>query len=142
MYSLLECPKLTQLRLCLATLLIQSKDKSSKINLKTVTKLTYITERRWWLPLNVTTLLHQESKSMKEHPLHKRNCATLRAIYLEQRSKEMSKIGNNPEEAKINYLLLTEISRDNARCLKYFQTRIKGSGFNKLRIKNPDVKGK
>ena len=52
--------KLSQLRFCLATILIQRKDKERKINLNIVTKLKDITGRIWWLPLNITTPLHQK----------------------------------------------------------------------------------
>ena len=134
--------KLAQLCIRLATLLVQSKDKERKINLKTITKLADITGRRWWIPLDITTLLHQKYKSMKEYRLCKRICITLKATYLEERAREIAKIGNTKEEARINSLLSTEKSREKARRLKFIYPISKEAVVNRLRIQIPDAEGK
>ena len=110
--------------------------------MKTVTKLADITGRRWWPPLDITTILHQKSKVMKGYRLCKRNCTTLRDTYPEESDRKMSKLGNTQEEARINYLLSTEKIREKARCLRHLHPRNKGAGFNRLRIETPDVEGK
>ena len=44
----------------MATQIIQRKDKEGKIKLKTVTKLENLTGRKWWLPLDMVTFIHQK----------------------------------------------------------------------------------
>ena len=61
--------KLAQLQLRLATLIIQIKEEEKKINLKTVTKRAGITGRKWWLPLDITTLIQQKNNAIKEYRL-------------------------------------------------------------------------
>ena len=78
--------KISQLHLRLVTLLIQIIDKERKIKLKTFTKISDITERKWWLSLDINTLLHQNLKAMREFHLWKKNCITLRSTYLEERA--------------------------------------------------------
>ena len=134
--------KVSQLCLPLVTLIIQRIDKEIKIKLKTVTKLAGIKGIIWWLPINITILLHQKSNTMQEYRLCKKNFITLINTYMEERSRELEKIGNNKEEARINYLLTTEKSRDKARRLKCLQPRSKVAGVNRLRIENPDVEGR
>ena len=58
--------KVYPLCLHLVTLIIQRIEKGKKIKLKTITSSAYITGRRWCPPLEITTLLNQKSKDMKE----------------------------------------------------------------------------
>ena len=101
--------KMYQLRLRLTSLIIQIKDKESKEKIKTINKLAEITSRRWWIPLDVNYILHKKIY-MIEYRIFKKNCGTLRATYLEERSRSTAKVGNKQEETRIHALLTTEKS--------------------------------
>ena len=59
--------KLDQLRIRLATLFIQMKDRVITVKLKTLTNMENLTDRRRWLTLDLGTLIHQKSKAKKDY---------------------------------------------------------------------------
>ena len=59
--------KLAQLRVPLCDMLIKRKDNDKQIKLKTVSNLSKITGRRWWMHLYPTSLLQLKTKSKQEH---------------------------------------------------------------------------
>ena len=59
--------KLAQLQICIYNLLIKRKEEDSKINLKTLCKISKITGRHWWLSLDVKDLIHKRTKIKREY---------------------------------------------------------------------------
>ena len=100
--------KLYQLCIRLATLLIQRKDIDIIFKLKTVTKLENLTGRRWWMTLDLGSLIHQKSKVKKYHKKRKKECLTLRSTYLEERARDITAKGNTREEQIFHELLTME----------------------------------
>ena len=99
--------KLSQLRLCIAKLIIQRKEVNSKVMWETVTRLANITGRTCWFTLNLTSLIQLKVISKKEYLAKKRNSGLLMSSFLEERAPKLGGSGNSMEENKTNHLILT-----------------------------------
>ena len=63
---LLSNNEMAQLRLCLLHQLIKIRDSNNRTKLKTVTKLSKLTVRKWWLTLDTNSLtLHKATEKQK-----------------------------------------------------------------------------
>ena len=87
--------KMDQLRIRLTTLLIKIKHRYKRVKLKKITNLDHLIERRWWLTLDLGTLIHQKFKGKKYYQKCRKECITLRATPLEEREIDMADIGKS-----------------------------------------------
>lgn len=124
--------KTSQLRLRLATLLIERLKVGSKVKLKTVTKLAEHTGRRWWLPLKELALRLQLTKARKEYYDLKKRSSTLRVTYLEDLAKQQAEKGNVLEVKRLHNLITVEKDRERSRRLKRLNPEKRRGGVTKL----------
>ena len=97
-----------QLRIRLSTILIHRKDRDRIVKLKTVTKMGNLTGRRWWIKLDLGTLIHKNPKAKRTTKSVRNNASRLELLIWKKKARDMASKGNSREESRLHALITME----------------------------------